>query len=91
MYCKYWRWNINSLYCFIIKKKGINDIGIVVGYQDDVIKEVLSDEKAINFFYNPFYEITNSLASAWFAGDFIDHNECRCFFRRSTIRWYFKL
>ena len=56
----------------LLKKKGINDIGIVVGYQDNIIKEVLSDEKAINFFYNPFYEITNSLASAWFAGDFID-------------------
>ena len=56
----------------LLKKKGINNIGIVVGYQDDVIKEVLSDEKAINFFYNPFYEITNSLASAWFARDFID-------------------
>ena len=58
----------------LLKKKGINDIGIVVGYQDDVIKEVLSDEKTINFFYNPFYEITNSLASAWFARDFIDDN-----------------
>ena len=31
----------------LLKKKGINDIGIVVGYQDDVIKKVLSDEKAI--------------------------------------------
>ncbi len=36
----------------LLKKKGINDIGIVVGYQDDVIKEVLSDEKAIKFFHN---------------------------------------
>ena len=56
----------------LLKKKGINDIGIVLGYQDDVIKKVLSDEKTIKFFYNPFYEITNSLASAWFARDFID-------------------
>ena len=56
----------------LLKKKGINDIGIVLGYQDDTIKKVLSDEKTIKFFYNPFYEITNSLASAWFARDFID-------------------
>ena len=56
----------------LLKKKGINNIGIVLGYQDDVIKKVLSDEKTIKFFYNPFYEITNSLASAWFARDFID-------------------
>lgn len=56
----------------LLQKKGIEKIGIVLGYQDTEIKEILKDDKNIEFFYNPFYEITNSLASAWFAKDFLD-------------------
>jgi len=54
------------------QKRGGVGVNATNTVEDDVIKEVLSDEKTINFFYNPFYEITNSLASAWFARDFID-------------------
>ena len=56
----------------LLKSKGIEEIGIVLGYQDNELKKELLDFKDIKFFYNPFYEITNSLASAWFAKDFID-------------------
>ena len=53
-----------------LHKKGITDIGIVLGYRAEVIREVLSD-KNVRFFYNPFYDVTNSIASAWFAKDFL--------------------
>lgn len=56
----------------LLKRKGIKEIGIVLGYQDEIIRKELSKYKEIEFFYNPFYEITNSLASAWFAKDFIN-------------------
>ena len=54
----------------LFHKKGITDIGIVLGYRAEVIREVLSD-KNVRFFYNPFYDVTNSIASAWFAKDFL--------------------
>lgn len=54
----------------LFHKKGITDIGIVLGYRSEVIREVLSD-KNVRFFYNPFYDVTNSIASAWFAKDFL--------------------
>ena len=56
----------------LLQRKKIERIGIVLGYQDTEIKEILKNYKNIEFFYNPFYEITNSLASAWFAKDFLD-------------------
>lgn len=35
-----------------------------------MIREVLAD-KGVSFFYNPFYDVTNSIASAWFAKEFL--------------------
>lgn len=54
----------------LFHKKGIHDIGIVLGYRADVIRDVLKG-KAVQYFYNPFYDVTNSIASAWFAKDFL--------------------
>jgi len=47
------------------------DVAVVVGY----MKNRLQDELAglpITFYHNPFYYITNSCSSLWFAKDFID-------------------
>ena len=54
----------------MLNKKGITDIAMVLGYRADVIKEALK-EYNIKFYYNPFFDVTNSIASAWFAKDFI--------------------
>lgn len=54
----------------LLRKKGIGEIGIVLGYKARVIREVLGDRE-ISFFYNPFYDVTNSIASAWFAREFL--------------------
>lgn len=54
-----------------LKGMGIHDIGIILGYNQGVIREVLKEEKDIKFYYNPFFDVTNSIASAWFAKDFI--------------------
>ena len=53
----------------LLHSRGIQDIGIVLGYEAQVI-EVLAD-KGVSFFYNPFYDVTNSIASAWFAKEFL--------------------
>lgn len=49
---------------------GINEIALVVGYQANIIRSLFI-EKPVTFFYNPFFDVTNSIASAWFAIDFI--------------------
>ena len=42
----------------------------VVGYMADTIKNSIHNEK-ITFVYNPFYAVTNSIASLWFAREFL--------------------
>lgn len=49
---------------------GITEIGMVLGYRSEVIKELLKDYD-ITYFNNYFYDVTNSIASAWFAKDFL--------------------
>ena len=39
---------------------------VCVGYRKDKIYEVL-DGLPVKYYYNPFYQITNSIASLWFA------------------------
>ncbi|RKI40778.1 phosphocholine cytidylyltransferase family protein [bacterium D16-51] len=49
----------------------VDKIGVVLGYQAGVLEDILS-EYPVEIYYNYFYEVTNSIASAWFAKDFID-------------------
>lgn len=52
-------------------KRGIKSIALVLGYHADEIKEILKNYD-ITYYYNYFYDVTNSIASAWFAKDFLD-------------------
>lgn len=54
----------------LLRSRGIADIGIVLGYKAQVIRDVLKGQD-VEFYYNPFYDVTNSIASAWFAKDFM--------------------
>lgn len=54
----------------LMMDQGINDIAIVVGYRKEMIVEHLRDFP-VTYFYNPFYKITNNMASLWFAAPFI--------------------
>jgi len=57
-----------------LKKKGFIDIAIVVGYEADYIKLLLKNEN-VTYYYNPFYDVTNSIASLWFAKEFVNKTE----------------
>ena len=46
-------------------------IVIVCGFQHKLLKAQMPDS-GIEWIYNPFYEVTNSLASLWFARDYLD-------------------
>jgi len=52
----------------LLRRKGIDDITIALGYQGDVIRKTLG-EIGVKFVENPFYDVTNSIASLWFARD----------------------
>lgn len=48
-----------------------SEIVVVVGYLADAIKAELADEN-VKFVMNPFYEVTNSISSVWFARDYLE-------------------
>ena len=47
------------------------EVAVVVGYMKNQLQSEL-DGLPITFYYNPFYYITNSCSSLWFAKEFID-------------------
>ena len=47
------------------------EIVVVVGYRADGIKKELENEN-VKFVMNPFYEVTNSISSLWFARDYLE-------------------
>lgn len=58
----------------LLHSRGITEIGLVLGYKQQAIREVL-EGKQVTYFYNPFYDVTNSIASAWFAREFFQGDD----------------
>lgn len=54
----------------ILKKMDVFKIAIVTGYREDDIKNCLKNE--VKYYFNPFYETTNSVVSLWLAKEFLD-------------------
>jgi choline kinase len=50
----------------LLHSRGIEDIVVALGYRGVMIRELLSG-RGIRFIENPFYDVTNSIASLWFA------------------------
>ena len=47
------------------------EIVVVIGYKADDVKTELDGEN-VKFVMNPFYEVTNSISSVWFARDYLE-------------------
>lgn len=47
------------------------EIVAVTGFMKDIIEESIS---GVKFVYNPFYSVTNSIASLWFAREYLDRD-----------------
>jgi choline kinase len=52
----------------LLRRKGVEDVTVAPGYRGDVIRGLLAGRN-IKFCENPFYDVTNSIASLWFARD----------------------
>jgi len=50
----------------LLQSKGLECV-VCTGYREDKIREALDGIAQITYCYNPFYDITNSIASLWFA------------------------
>lgn len=48
------------------------EIVVVVGFEGEKIKSEMADVKYID---NPFFEVTNSIASLWFAKEYLDREQ----------------
>lgn len=47
------------------------EIVVVIGYLSDTVKQELADDNC-KFVVNPFYEVTNSISSVWFARQYME-------------------
>ena len=56
-----------------LKRCGIEQIAFVVGYLRDQFPARLGNE--YEYIFNPFYAITNDMASLWFAKEFVRGND----------------
>jgi len=49
----------------MLEERNIRDICVITGYRSDLIREELQDR--VCFLHNPYYAVTNSIASLWLA------------------------
>jgi choline kinase len=50
------------------------EVIMVVGYRHEVIRKVLQD-LPVQYYVNPFYDVTNSIASLWFAQEALEGSD----------------
>lgn len=53
----------------LLRHRNINDITVITGYMSSLIHQELGDK--VNYFDNPFYRVTNSIASLWLARELL--------------------
>lgn len=56
----------------MLSKYGIKDVILITGYMSEEFEKLLSYRKGIRLVLNPFFEITNVLASFWFGQEFLN-------------------
>ena len=56
----------------LLQERGISDICVVTGYKSDLIRHELQGR--VQYFHNPYFEVTNSIASLWLARDTLCDN-----------------
>jgi choline kinase len=60
----------------LLHDKGIRDVVLILGYRAGAIRNILGG-RSVRFFENPFFDVTNSIASLWFArGELDGRDDC---------------
>ena len=68
----------------MLKRNNI-DVTIILGFKSDLIINELSGLD-VNFYFNPFFRVTNSIASLWFAKNELEGNE-DIIFANADVYW----
>jgi len=53
----------------LLRVRNVNDITVITGYKNHLIRQDLGEK--VRYFDNPFYQVTNSIASLWLARDIL--------------------
>lgn len=53
-----------------LRRQGLTDITVITGFRHELIERELGD--LVRYRHNPFYHVTNSVASLWFARDLLE-------------------
>ena len=53
-----------------LRDRGLTDITVITGYKHEMIEQELGD--LVRYRHNPFFHVTNSIASLWFARDLLE-------------------
>jgi choline kinase len=56
----------------LLAEKGIRDVALVLGYQSEVVIGRLRGKTEARSYVNPFFNVTNSISSLWFAREELD-------------------
>jgi L-glutamine-phosphate cytidylyltransferase len=59
----------------LLQSRGLHDVTVVLGYQSQLVRSQLGHRKNIRFYLNPFFNITNSISSLWFARKELDGSD----------------
>jgi len=70
--------------CEMLLKNDIHPV-VVTGYQHQMMEDELAD-LPVQTFWNPFYRVTNSLGSLWFARNYIPDDE-DLFLMNADVFW----
>lgn len=54
----------------MLGRRGIRDITVITGYRSELVRRELGIR--VRYFDNPFYRVTNSIASLWLAKEVLD-------------------
>lgn len=55
----------------LLHERGIRDVALILGYRGGDIRKTLGG-RSVRFYENPYFDVTNSIASLWFARDELD-------------------
>ncbi len=53
----------------LLHERGITDICVITGYKSELIHQEL--QSRVNYLHNPYFQVTNSIASLWLARDLL--------------------
>ena len=53
----------------LLQRRGISDITVITGYKSELVHAEL--QSRVNYLHNPFFQVTNSIASLWLAKELL--------------------